>query len=152
MEHSEPPVWITYEYGEYSLIISGELDGVWAYLTHHGSIISDCILVTTLAPALADEADLAIYEAQGAPPPLTSEFASETAHIANPTNELFRALWSPEGREVLVAIANQPHAYLNAAEELGYTKAVIADGSFGQAWRDFPITHINQKSTHKSFE
>lgn len=146
MALEQPPVWVTYEYGDYAVILSGEADSVWAYMTHKGAIIADCIVLTTLFPPLADRADAAEYEAIGAPPPLTSDFASPAAYRTDPQNDWFRVLWSPEGTELLIAIHNQPHVYLNAAEELGYTRAVSEDCPFGQVWHEFPLAHINCQS------
>lgn len=152
IQHSEPAVWVIYEYGDYGLILSGEVDSVWAYMTYQDEIIADCLLITTLDPAEADEADMEYYEEQDAPPPLTSVYATPQAYMEKPENSMFRVLWSPEGREVLVALHNQVHAYINADEDLGYTKAVKADGPYGQSWRDFPIAHINCPSKTVSYD
>lgn len=152
IQHSEPAVWAIFEFGEYGLILSGEIDSVWAYMTYQEEIIADCLLVTTLDPALADEADMEYYEEHDAPPPLTSDYATPLAYMAKPDNAMFRVLWSPEGREVLVALNNQVHAYINADEDLGYSKALKADGPYGQSWRDFPISHITQPSTEVIYD
>jgi hypothetical protein len=152
MTPAEPPVWVTYVYEDFALILSGELDSVWAYLTYRNEIIADCLLVTTLPPEKADEADKDYYASHDAPPPLTSDYASNMAWLESPTNEHFRVLWSPEGREALVALNNQVHAYISADEDMGYSKALSQDGQFGQAWRDFPVEHINQPSTAVHYE
>ncbi|MCH2547761.1 MAG: hypothetical protein MK052_09165 [Alphaproteobacteria bacterium] len=150
--HSQPPVWVTYYYNEYALILSGEMDSVWAYMLYENNIISDCLLVTTLRPTQADTHDIAFYKQHDAPPPLTSEYASPIAYIAAPNNAMFRVLWSPEGHEALIALDDQVHAYLNIHEPYGYSKALLEDGPYGQSWREFPLAHINQTSTHTEYD
>ena len=152
IQHYEPPVWVTFEYGDYALILSGELDSVWAYMTYQDAIIADCLLVTTLPPIQADSMDMEYYEKNDAPPPLTSAYATPLAYREKPENAMFRVLWSPEGREVLVALDNEVHAYINADEDLGYSKALEADGPYGQSWRDFPVEHINCPSTAVNYD
>jgi hypothetical protein len=143
---SAPPVWANYEYGDYTLILSGELDSVWAYLTHKGDIIADCLIITTLNPDEAETADMTAYATQDAPPPITSAYATPMALLHHPANELFRVLWSMDGSEACVAINNQPHAYMKAEDELGYTKAVKKSCAFGRPWKEISISHINQPS------
>lgn len=145
--HTEPPVWATYEYGDYALIISGELDSVWAYLTNKDDIIADCLLVTTLNPADADEVDLDVYAKHDAPPPLTSEYASPLAHVNHPSDDMFRVLWSENGDEVLVALNDQVHAHLTIHDALGASKAIGQDGAYGHAWKEIDVAHINTPST-----
>lgn len=148
MSHTpaEIDVWANYEYGEYAIILSGELDSVWAYLTFKNEIIADCLIVTTLPPEEAEHIEPALYAEHDSPPPITSEFATPMAQLRAPANDLFRVLWSMDGSESCIAINNQPHAYFKNDVELGYTKAVKKTCPFGNPWRDMSISHINQPS------
>jgi len=121
------------EDGSRSLIIEDNGSSAWAYLVdmRSGKLIKDAFLYSPIDPRdRLNEDEIA----DGTPPVLIKQYASDSAVIVNASEELFGILWSFDGNSAVILYDRKPISAIYESEQRGFSKALSIESGFGNPW------------------
>jgi hypothetical protein len=119
-----------------------EDDGTSAWLTVTEPAVpkpvGDCFVYNCHPPA----ASLPNPPDRTRPPPITTRFASGTAHRPGVTEDRVRLAWTGTGSAAVVLLDGVPVAFLVVGEKHGYSRGIAVDGPYGHPWDDARFAEV----------
>lgn len=106
----------------------------WLYLTEPNTrrVVADAWVYNRVAPPRPEEAN----SFRPTPPPAALGFAIARALCASPERHEWGFAWSDDGGSVAVTKDGQAVACIIAGNKRGYSRELVRDGPWGNAWSD----------------
>ena len=136
MERMTKRLWLEEQHPETLrwAILDDDGTSAWLYLTEADSQkpVADCFVYNRI-PAIPDS-EVKAYVSRGVQPPVSLSYASQFAHLSEPSEHTISLSWSENGKSAIVAIDGHEWAMLSVGESRGYSRSLSVEGPFGYPW------------------
>ncbi|HJZ91451.1 MAG TPA: hypothetical protein VKE40_11300 [Gemmataceae bacterium] len=121
-------------------VLDDDGDSAWLLVTETESRkpVADCFVYNCRPP----EPFLPTGWDRSRPPPILTQFASDTAYYPGITESRIRIHWEEGGVAAAVFVDGRPVAFLLVGEKLGYSRGIATDGPYGHPWNETRFAEV----------